>query len=330
MERELSAELASVGLNWRELKKVLPDWADVAFDSASGLLELKTFLARSLGLQLNTQGALRSKELPVARFKTSAATSIDQVQAARSFATAAARLVARAARHPYVELPSEAALLRAEILASSASGWIDLRALLTACWSRGVPVLHMPSLPVTGRKMDGMVTFAAGRPVIIITKKAPHPDWLLFVLAHEIGHIAKGHLPLSEGEAIVDDFVEISASASIDVQEREANAFATNLLAPNGMEVKLGLRLPTAAKLALQAKAYGKEHSISPGYVVLNAVHNSAVNGQKPFALGQAALKHITGQGTAPELCKAMLRDNIDLDLLRSDSAEFLEKIRLI
>ena len=178
--------------------------------------------------------------------------------------------------------------------------------------------------------MDGMVTYAAGRPDIIITKKVPHPDWLLFVLAHEIGHIAKGHLPTVEGEAIVDDMVDISATEDLDLQEREANSFATCLLAPNGMEVSLPKPLPTAPRLAALASAYGQEHGISPGYVILNAVHNSTINGQKPFALGQAALKLLGSSKGVEAYCKQMLRDNVDMDMLRDDTIDFLEKIGLI
>lgn len=33
----------------------------------------------------------------------------------------------------------------------------------------------MPSLPAAKSKMDGMVTFCGGRPVILVTKKASAP-----------------------------------------------------------------------------------------------------------------------------------------------------------
>jgi hypothetical protein len=332
LERELRAELAEAGVAWRSLKLVLPDWVETAFDSNSGVLELKTFLSRNIGLQVGPDGLLKTKELPLACFKTNIATSVEQVKAARSVATACARLVVKATKLPYRRLPEDPGIFRASILRSTNNTWLDLPVLLAACWSHGVPVLYMPSLPVEGRKMEGMVTNVSGRPVIILTKKVPHPDWLLFLLAHEIGHLAKGHLAEGEGQAIVDDTVELANGDDRDQQEQEANEFATNLLAPKGKEVTFGGRLPNAAKLAVDANEYGIANGMAPGYVILNAVHNSSINGKKPFALGQAALKLLAenGQQNAADICKSALREHIEFDMLRSDSTELLEKLDLL
>jgi IrrE N-terminal-like domain len=332
LERELRAELAGIGVAWNSLKKVLPVWTDSAFESRSGIVELRTFLSRNAGLQLTSNGSLITKQLPTARFKTNVATAVEQVTAARSMATACARLVAKATKKPYTRLPDLADALRTKVLRSSNKWWIDLPMLLDACWAHGIPVLYMPTLPVNGRKMDGMVTFVSGRPVIILTKKVPHPDWLLFVLAHEIGHLAKGHLPEDEGQAIVDDTVEVKAVDDLDQQEVEANRFATHLLAPAGKEVAIGSRLPVAAEFAARARMYGRENGMSPGYVILNAVHNTPINGKKPHALGQAALKFIQSDNdqSAMNFCKDALRENIDQHALRDDSVEFLEKLDLL
>lgn len=332
LERELRAELEKAGLSWRSLKLALPDWVDSAFQSRSGVLELKTFLSRNVGLRLNREGKLAAGELPAACFKTNAATSVDQVMAARALASACGRLLAKATRVTYSRLPADAETFRATVLRESNKPWIDLSMLVRACWRHGIPVIYLPSLPVAGRKMEGMVTNVGGRPVIVLTKKVPHPDWLLFLLAHEIGHLAAGHLPDGEGEAIVDDTVELASGDDRDQQELEANNFASHLLAPKGMEVRIEGRLPNAATLAAQAQQYGADHGMSPGYVVLNAVHNSRIGGKKPFALGQAALKLLPTDGelSASETCKAALHEHVDTGMFRSDSLEFLEKLELL
>lgn len=332
LQRELRAELEDAGLAWGSLKRTLPDWVDSAFESRSGVLELKTFLSRNVGLRLSREGKLAASELPAACFKTNAATSVDQVMAARAVASACGRLVAKATLTPYSRLPADADLFRSSVLGAVNKPWIDLSTLIHACWKHGIPVIYLPALPVVGRKMEGMVTNVGGRPVIVLTKKVPHPDWLLFLLAHEIGHLAAGHLPDGEGQAIVDDTVELAPGNDRDQQEREANSFATHLLAPNGMEVRFEGRLPNAANLAAQAQQYGADHGMSPGYVILNAVHNSLIGGRKPFALGQAALKLLPADGerTAGETCKAALHEYVDADMLRSDSVEFLEKLELL
>lgn len=331
LERELRSELAGLGLVWKSLKPILPDWIDTAFESHSGVLELKTFLSRNAGLDILNDGHLASRELPAACFKTNSATSLDQIVAARGMATACARLVAKATTSKWTQMPAEADDFRAATLRMTNKGWIDLPVLLESCWSCGVPVLYMPSLPVQGRKMEGMVTFLSGRPVIILTKRVPHPDWLLFILGHEIGHIARGHLPEDEGQAIVDDTVEVESDGR-DQQEQEANRYSTHLLAPGGKEVTIGRRLPKATEFARVAQKYAEANGMSPGYVILNAVHNSVVNGKKPYGLGQAALKVLPSDddSTAADLCRQALRKYVDLDALRDDSIEYLEKLSLL
>ena len=144
--------------------------------------------------------------------------------------------------------------------------------------------------------------------------------------------MAAGHLPEGEGQAIVDDTVDMTVESNRDQQEREANQFATHILAPGGAEVRLGGRLPVAAKLAADALDYGSNNGMSPGYVILNAVHNSSINGKKPYPLGQAALKLLAPgeQQSAVDFCKTALRANVEHDMLRRDSIEFLENLELL
>lgn len=333
MKRDFREEVVHAGLAWNSFKEILPEWSDTAFESMSGVLELKTFLSRNAGLQFGIDGKLVAKELPAACFKTNKATSAEQVVAARSLATACARLVSKATNTSYSVLSDSAEDLRRSILRSTnETCWLTLPLLLDACWSQGIPVLYLPALPVKGKKMDGMVTYVEGRPAIILTKKVPHPDWLLFLLAHEIGHIACNHLPEEEGEAVVDETVEVGECETRDQQEVEANHFATHLLAPAGKEVTIGGRLPNAAQLAIRATAFARENGMPPGYVILNAVHNSLINGKKPFALGQAALKRlpIPNNQTAEELCREALRRHVTKDKLRDDSIDFLDKLSLL
>lgn len=329
LERELRTELSGLGLEWKSLKGMLPDWADTAFDSKSGVLELKTFLSRNAGLEVNDSGHLANRNLPAACFKTTVGTALDQVIAARGVATACARLVAKATTETWKGMPENPADFRAEVLRMTDKSWVDLPALLEACWKLGVPVLYLPNLPVQGRKMEGMVTFVASRPVIILTKRVPHPDWLLFVLAHELGHIAKGHLPEHDGEAIVDDTVDVDGGGR-DQQEDEANRYSTHVLAPRGKEVRLGQPLPKAPELATIATAYAHANGMSPGYVILNAVHNSLVGGKKPYGLGQAALKALAVEHSAADACRIALEKHINVDVLRDDSIEYLEKLSLL
>jgi hypothetical protein len=84
-----------------------------------------------------------------------------------------------------------------------------------------------------------MVTFVGGRPVVILTKKDEHPDWMLFILAHELGHLANRHLTEVDGQAIVDEAVNKDDSIS-DMQEREANGYALQLLTAKQSGIQIG------------------------------------------------------------------------------------------
>ncbi|WP_337906885.1 ImmA/IrrE family metallo-endopeptidase [Iningainema tapete] len=103
---------------------------------------------------------------------------------------------------------------------------INIEGLLEFCWNHGIPVVHFDGFPTTQEvhKFDGMVAFVAQRPVIVISINRCSPARLLFILAHELGHIIKGHV---NNYAIVDEEID---PESIDVEEIEANEFASELL----------------------------------------------------------------------------------------------------
>ena len=83
MKRDFRKEVVDAGLAWNSFKEILPDWSDSAFESMSGVVELKAFLSRNAGLRFGVDGKLVAKELPAACFKTNKATSAEQVVAAQ-------------------------------------------------------------------------------------------------------------------------------------------------------------------------------------------------------------------------------------------------------
>ena len=317
---------------WPSVKGLLPDWSISAFESESGLLELKAFAAKHFGLKIGADGKLLRGNQAPAKFKTKSNTDIGAVEASRGIATSCARIVARASKSHAVdknlsmENPAE---LRNLALQLSKHNWVDFEALVKACWAVNVPVLYLPELGTVGQKMDGMVTFVSGKSVIILTKRAK-PDWLLFILAHEIGHIGRGHLDNIEGEAILDE--TISKDSNIDVQEIQANEYAVSLVTPDGKELKLKTLL-NAQAFANAAVRHGTEHGISPGHVILSAANNTKIGGKPLFSLGNAALNKLPANLVSrpvEEVCSEALAQNIDLDSVSSNSYEFLEKMRIV
>lgn len=325
----LQREFTAVGLKPKDAFHVLPEWWEEAVAHPSGVFEVRGFVAKHFGLEIGPDGRLRQRLMPHACFKTRTGTDISEVASARSMATAVARVVASVTTTPWSGFLPSAPELRAAAVAHGDTPWAGLDDLLEICWSNGVPVVYMPSLPVAKSKMDGMVTFCGGRPVILVTKRASAPAWMLFVLAHEMGHIAERHLDQCEGGAIVDEKVS-EEDGDADEQERAANAYALQVLT-GGEKGNIRLsRLMDAASLADAALRFGRANGIDPGHVILNAVKNSPVNGKEPWSLGNAALKHIGVDISTADMCRQILRRNIDASALSDDSFEFLERIGLL
>jgi len=323
-----AAKLA--GLKWSAVQPCLPDWHEQALEHEAGLMELEGFVSRHLGVRLNPDGTFERSGLPDARFKTVSGTAAEEVSTARGFATAVARFVAAATTTPWRGLPRKASVVREQALRlRNGDRWVDFPALLETSWRAGVPVVYLPQPPVTGKKMDGMVTFLGGRPVVILCKEQKLAEWMVYILAHELGHIALSHLGDGEGEAIVDETV--SEEQSGDAQEEEANGFANRILVPDGIPLTFSGTWPKAEKLAQSAIEFGRLHGVSPGHAVLNAAKHTT--GTNLYPLAMAALKLInTTLGEAPtaELCCEAARRHLDADALKPDTRDYLEKLRVI
>lgn len=101
--------------------------------------------------------------------------------------------------------------------------------------------------------MDGIAMSLNGRPSIVLSSKRAS-GFLLFHLAHELGHIALGHV--SQNGAIVDDEInESDSDIGRDPQEIEADRFAIELLTGNANEritLSQMIKAPALAKLAVQ------------------------------------------------------------------------------
>ena len=329
----LRREAKGLGFPWPALREVLPDWWTDAVRHASGVSELRMFLIKHLGLELAPDGHLKLQSLPAAKFKTDKGTSADKVGPSRAIATSIARIVGEATLPAWKGASQDPFALRKHILEKINPAWIDFASLVAASWQLGIPVIYIPKLPTSGCKMAGMVTFVSERPVILLTKKNDRPDWMLFILAHELGHIALNHLSAEDGDAIVDERVgEDAQKSDSDIQEHEANQFAARVLAGSDCRLKIGGVLPKADRLASLALREGELRKISPGHLILNCVNHTQINGEKPFSLGNAALALVDAQlcqASTSQICQTFIEKNLDLTRVRTESQEFLEKFNL-
>lgn len=302
------------------LKHGFPDWwEDEHADDAGTFYEAKLTLARRLGLDLSSVLAddqpIRFRNIGACRFKAKRNDEPCQQGPAQALARTLAEIAAAAVETPYRPLPSAGSTIREDIL-SQGHSWVGFEELLSYLWDHGIPVLflaHPP--PPTG--MDGMVTMVKGRPVIILARNEKHGAWLLFILAHEAGHITLRHV--GENETLTDKKIKKAAQ---DPEEKEANRCAIEIITANGNTAfgSTTRRWLSAEQLAYAAIKYGHEHHIDPGHIALNYG-----NANKQMGAARDALKIIEqASARAQDVLFRYLVENINPDRLPEDSYDFL------
>ena len=226
------------GLPKRQVQAFLPSWWDDEIaETPSGLQQAKFILARALNLKLRSIAETPARiefDLPEQRrFKLIKGTTADDVELAVALARSASNI-----ERPYTR-PGSAAEIRSQILASG-KPWVGLSDLLDYCWERGIPVIHLAS-SIMKKKMDGIAMSTNDRPSIVLSSKK-ECGYLLFHLAHELGHIALGHVDANG--AIVD--TEIAKNDDVrDDDEVAADELALELLAGKASaKLRLGRFMP--------------------------------------------------------------------------------------
>jgi hypothetical protein len=165
--------------------------------------------------------------------------------------------------------------------------------------------------------MDGLASVRGGHSAIVLCKNARHSAWLLFILAHELGHIVRGHIN-SDG-VLVDEQVERS---STDAEEKAANAFALELLTGDSESQVFPVGAKVSARaLARAASQAGVYEHIDPGHLVLNCAHQM---GSDFFAVANAALNLLELHADAVGLVRSKMLAHLDKSLLSEDTYEFI------
>lgn len=320
---DLYRRLKSVGLTRNQVRKfILPDWwDDEAAMNPAAFAEGISYVSRHLGVELaslrDPSRALTFRETGVCKFKKPKGTLDGQLELTRSLATCVARLISAATMEPCCPLPKTAAQTRCEILGQG-QPWVSLSNLVDYCWSLGVPVVHLASF-LKDRRPDGMAVKVGGRPVVVLCKKVVAPAWLLFILAHELGHIVLGHIP--DNGVLIDENVNKN---ECDDEESAANAFAIELLTgEKDGNFRAGGRWPNAETLARRAKELGRELQVDPGHIILNYAHTM---GNGFFPVANAALAKL-GTPNAVEIVRRKLAEHLDWSRLPEESSEFLMRV---
>lgn len=318
----LFKKLQATGFDAKYVKSLLPDWWDDSIaNTPSGYQQATLLLGRLFAIRpdsLWTDSSAAVFALPATRkFKHRADVDTDTLDVACALAFSAAKIV-QSGLPPLeskLSIP-DARELRDTLLKDSK--WIGFSELLNYCFSIGIPVIYLDRLPVKAKKMDGLAFDCHGRPMIVLTKRQKH-GFLLFDLAHELGHIALNHV--QPGSFIVDQKIDANAE---DEDERAANRFALELLTGDAecRIVPTGRNL-TGSELASAATRHGVSRNIDPTHVALNYGYSI---GHWPVAT--IAVKQIVGD--APD-DQDILRDKLfaylDVDEMKEDELSALARI---
>jgi hypothetical protein len=265
----LRRRLKDVGLSDPAVNAAWPTWwSDAAEASSSAVTELRFSLARKLGLDprslIDDRTAPRFVWRDEARFKHRTSEDEQELSAITSFGTALANILLSATPSTGQSLP-HAAKLR-EILLHNRP-FIGLSDLLSVSWSVAIPVVHLRVFPRQQKRMAAMVVSTENRNAILLGKDSDYPAHVAFYLAHELGHVALGHI--KTGNVLVD-LDSVLKAPTDDAEEMQADQFALELLTGQAQPLVLPYaRRYTAAQLARDAIQAAVQHRIEPGTLAL-------------------------------------------------------------
>jgi transcriptional regulator with XRE-family HTH domain len=180
------------------------------------------------------------------------------------------------------DLPSSARTVNAE--ARDDAGGVTLVSLATWAWNRGVSVV-----PMAGRgEFSAAVWDSSPRPVIVLKESRELAVYWLFDLAHELGHLALGHVSQT---ALIDVESPAPRGDSMDSMEQAANDFALEILLPNHEELLQEVRREARGshlrfKGAVASVADAAQ--VSPGLLGMIAAYALAEVGQDKDRWGSA------------------------------------------
>ena len=271
--RDLRRRLQLAGYSEPALAAAWPEWwSNDAESSPSAQAELRFSLARKLGIDprsLIENSEPRFVWKTEAKFKHLATESADERAAISSYGIALGRIIIAATNAAPASIEGASALqLRGTVLASKP--FVSLSDLLAVCWGVGIPVIHLRVFPLSAKRMCAMTVRIGARFAILLGKDSNYPASIAFYLAHELGHIALGHV--RDGAAVVDlsDMLESKLDEEGDEEERTADRYALELL--TGMsspQVGTETQRFKATQLAANLLKTGAEAHIEPGVLAL-------------------------------------------------------------
>lgn len=322
---ELLQRLGKLGLKSSSVRTLgLPEWWDPSLeDDPMAVLEGAGYIAKRFGLDplsVLTPGSeivLKGQLAP--KFKTRVSANLEKIRVIQGIACRVAEAVALCTPFPCQGLPANAQEIRQRILSNKP--WVDLESLIGFCWGQGIPVVHLPPLPPEFRKIDGLAVNINDRPVIVLASQKKFSAWILFILAHELGHILLGHVT---DVPLIDEEVNTSWD---DHEEQAANQFATDLILGKAQHLHWPkpLYFPVLQQKALNLAV---TYQADPSAICFNYAWKRQENSD--WAAATAAVKQIQAkisEQTPFQLVNQVLKKYLDLTCLDTDTQAYLKRL---
>jgi hypothetical protein len=321
----LQRRLREIGLSDPAIRAAWPQWWSESADaSPSAQAELRFSIARKLGLDptslLGDDDQPRFIWKDEARFKHFTGEDEHDRAIIASFGTALAGILIRASPlHSGFGLPT-AEELRKTLL--KGTPFVRLADLLAVAWATSIPVVHLRIFPSDAKRMAAMAVRSGSRSAILLGRDSVYPAQIAFHLAHEIGHVALGHL--DSVSAIVDMESDVIEPIGTD-EESEADRFALTLLTgqTNPRVLPTTTRGYSARGLAKIAVGAAAELHIEPGTLALCFGYSTG-----DWRTANAAMHRIyeAGKPVWGEI-NAVARQNLEIEELPTDSSSYLMNV---
>lgn len=322
----LLKKLSAVGLSASYVRRAgLPSWWNNELDEVpSAVIEGAAHIAQRLHLDLKSllKDDLEPtfKPLLPTKFKYHRQQASDVPYVSHQIASRVAELVASSLKpRSFVPVPTAIAQVRQDILAQGSK--VDLESLLGYCWQHGIAVVYFNDYPKDTRKITGMIQWQGDRPIILLSHKVTHPAWLAFHLAHELGHLALGHV---ETGILIDDEI----NESTDVEEIAANRFAVELLVNQYDDCFRSMSIYNNGQL--RAKIEEKleaDPTVDACILAFNYGWHAKKTDPKKFGLAKKAVQELGCEDAGNEMIGRFLADHLDWETLGDDTIDHLERI---
>lgn len=307
--KPLYEKLKTLGFKKSDIKNMLPDWWDDTLASTkAGYQQAAIILAQIFNVKYKSLISEEepSFEFPSHCFKKQKHIETKNLDPATSIALSISKLILKEFDRDLKELSVlSAKKIRDDILQNNP--WVDFVSLVNYCWDIGIPVVFLQELP--SPKMQGIALSLNKRPIIVLTSRKKY-GYLVFDLAHELGHIIKKHI--SDNSLILDDKIDQYDTLE---QEKEANEFALELLTGKENTSFSSSRILTAEELSNSALSYGRVNKIDPMHIILNYAYS-----QRIMPVGNAAIKYFVEDqkisDTDQAVCQSVFLRNFDMDKL--------------